>query len=100
MLHKILSLCEIAHGPVLLHTPALVEAIHPPYLMKKEQVSEGLHLMSPSESNKDCEYRWIRRAVVEQLPSTEKVVIQSPTPPVTHYLGLCCHVVFEQDTKH
>lgn len=42
MLHEVLPLCEIPHGSVLQHTPALIVAVHRPHLM--EQGGEALTL--------------------------------------------------------
>lgn len=40
MLHKVLPLCEIPHGSVLQHTPALIVAIHRPHLMEEGRETE------------------------------------------------------------
>lgn len=48
MLHKVLPLCEIPHGSVLQHTPALIVAVHRPHLQEDETKTEGLTSDLPS----------------------------------------------------
>lgn len=49
MLHKVLSLCEITHGSVLQHTPALVVAVHRPHLMERGREKKRVHCLHSSD---------------------------------------------------